>query len=167
MLLCHGLAFHFLCLFSIKMSVFSHWFVKVIQSCLTLCNPMGYTVHGILQARILARVAYPFSSRSSQPRNQTGVSCIAGGLFTNWAIREALIYRSSLFILDTNFWSVRFKVVILMELVFKFILWFINFLIEKSFPTHVHKNILLYSLLMILCLLSIWILVFCVYKEGI
>ena len=38
--------------------------------------------------RILERVAYPFSSRSSRPRNQTGVSCIVGGFFTNWAIRE-------------------------------------------------------------------------------
>ena len=34
-------------------------------------------------------VAYPFSSWSSWPRNQTGVSCIAGRFFTNWAIREA------------------------------------------------------------------------------
>ena len=33
--------------------------------------------------------SYPFSSRSSWPRNQTGVSCIAGGFFTNWAMREA------------------------------------------------------------------------------
>ena len=41
--------------------------------------------------RILGWVAYPFSSRSSPPRNQTGVSCIAGRFFTNWAIREALI----------------------------------------------------------------------------
>ena len=39
--------------------------------------------------RILEWVAYPFSSGSSWLRNQTGVSCIAGGLFTNWAIREA------------------------------------------------------------------------------
>ena len=39
--------------------------------------------------RILEWVAYPFPSRSSWPRNQTGVSCIAGGFFTNWAIREA------------------------------------------------------------------------------
>ena len=37
--------------------------------------------------RILMWVAYPFSSRSSWPRNQTGVSCIAGGFFTSWAIR--------------------------------------------------------------------------------
>ena len=40
--------------------------------------------------RILEWVAYPFSSRSSWPRNWTGVSCIAGGFFTNWAIREAM-----------------------------------------------------------------------------
>ena len=38
--------------------------------------------------RILEWVAYPFSSRSSLPRNRTGVSCIAGRFFTNWAIRE-------------------------------------------------------------------------------
>ena len=40
--------------------------------------------------RILEWVTYSFSSRSFQPRNQTGVSCIAGGFFTIWAIREAL-----------------------------------------------------------------------------
>ena len=50
---------------------------------------MDYTVHGILQARILEWVAYPFSRGSSQPRNQTQVYCIAGGLFTSWATREA------------------------------------------------------------------------------
>ena len=43
--------------------------VKVTQSCLTLCDPMDYTVHGILQARVLEWVAYPFSSGSSRPRN--------------------------------------------------------------------------------------------------
>ena len=40
--------------------------------------------------RILEWVAYPFSSGSPQLKNQTGVSCIAGGFFTNWAMREAL-----------------------------------------------------------------------------
>ena len=64
--------------------------VKVAQSCPTLCDPKDYTVHGILQARILKWVAIPFSRVSSQSRNQTRVSCIAGGFFTNWAIREAL-----------------------------------------------------------------------------
>ena len=102
--------------------------VKVAQSYLTLCNPMDYTIHGILQARILEWIAfpfsrgifptqglnwgllhcwqilyqlnhkgsprilewvvYPFSSRSSLPRNRTGISCIAGRFFTNWAIWE-------------------------------------------------------------------------------
>ena len=42
--------------------------VKVTQSCPTLCNPRDYTVHGILQARILEWVAFPFSRGSSQPR---------------------------------------------------------------------------------------------------
>ena len=41
---------------------------------------------------ILEWVAYPFSRGSSRPRNQTTVSCIAGGFFTNWAIREALCF---------------------------------------------------------------------------
>ena len=105
--------------------------MKVIQSCLTLWDPMSYTVHGIRQARILEWVAfpisrgsshnprlkpgllhcgqilyqlshkgssrilkwidYPFSSGSSRPRNRTRFSCVAGGFFTNWAIREALM----------------------------------------------------------------------------
>ena len=39
--------------------------------------------------RILEWIAYPFSSGSSWPRNQTTVSCITGGFFTNWAIRDA------------------------------------------------------------------------------
>ena len=51
--------------------------VKVAQLCLTL------TVHGILQARMLEWVAFPFSRASSQPRVRTQVSHIAGGLFTS------------------------------------------------------------------------------------
>ena len=43
--------------------------VDITQSCPTLCNPMDYTVHGILQARILEWVAFPFSRGSSQPRS--------------------------------------------------------------------------------------------------
>ena len=43
--------------------------VKVAQSCLTLCNPVNYTVHGILQARVLEWVVYPFSRGFSQPRD--------------------------------------------------------------------------------------------------
>ena len=55
--------------------------VLVAQLCLTLCNPMnfnppGFSVHGILQARILEWVAISFSRESSQPRGQTQASCI-------------------------------------------------------------------------------------------
>ena len=83
-----------------------HWFlvtesekvkVKVTQSCPTLCNPMDCSlldssVHGILQARILEWVAYPFFRGSPWPRDQPGVSCIAGIFLTSWATREALNY---------------------------------------------------------------------------
>ena len=57
--------------------------VKVAQSCRTLCDPTDHTVHGILQARILDWVAFPFSRGSSQPRDRTQVSCIAGRFFTS------------------------------------------------------------------------------------
>ena len=96
--------------------------MNVGQSCLTLCDPMDYTVHASLQARILEWVAFPFFRVFSNPGkiqvshiagdflpaeaqrkpkntgvgslsllqwiflNQTGVSCIAGRIFTNWAI---------------------------------------------------------------------------------
>ena len=59
--------------------------VKVAQSCPTLCDPMGYTVHGILQARILEWVAFPFSRGSSQRRDRSQVS---------WLCRQTL-YRLS------------------------------------------------------------------------
>ena len=51
---------------------------------------MDYTVHGILQARILDLVAILFSRVSFQPRDWTQVSSIAGGFFTSWATREDL-----------------------------------------------------------------------------
>ena len=63
--------------------------VKGTQSCRTLWDPMDYTVHRILQARMLEWVAFLFSRGSSQPRDQTHVSHIAGGFFTSWATREA------------------------------------------------------------------------------
>ena len=73
--------------------------VLVSQSCLTLCNPMdcsppSSSVHGILQARILGWVAISFSKGSSQPRDQTQVSCVGrwilyclscgGSTFLSW-----------------------------------------------------------------------------------
>ena len=66
---------------------------EVAQSCPTLCDPMdcslpGSSIPGILQAGILEWVAIFFSRRSSQPRDQTWVSRIAGRRFTIWATRE-------------------------------------------------------------------------------
>ena len=61
--------------------------VKVAQLCPTLCDFMDYTVHGILQARTLEWVAFPFSRGSSQTRDRTQVSHIAGGFFTSWATK--------------------------------------------------------------------------------
>ena len=49
------------------------------------CSPQASSAHGILQERILEWVATPFSRRSSQPRDQTQVSCTAGCFFTVWA----------------------------------------------------------------------------------
>ena len=75
------------------------------QSCLTLCDPMdcsppGFSVHGILQVRILEWVNIPFSRGSSGPRDQTRVSCIASRFFTVWTTRDyILIYCFS------NLWS--------------------------------------------------------------
>ena len=74
----------------------------VAKSCSTLCDSMdcsspSSSVHGISQARILQRVAIPFSRGSSQPRNQTRVSCLGGGLFTPeppGKPRHTLIFRS-------------------------------------------------------------------------
>ena len=57
--------------------------------CPTLCDPMDCTVHGILQARILEWVAFPFSRASSQPRDRTQVFHVEGRLFISWATREA------------------------------------------------------------------------------
>ena len=53
------------------------------------CSQRGSSIHGILQARILEWVAISFSRKSSQPSNQTWVSCIAGRFFTDWAMGEA------------------------------------------------------------------------------
>ena len=64
--------------------------VLVAQSCPALCyptdcSPPGFSVHGILQARILECIAIPFSRGTSQPRDRTLGSCIAGRFFTIWA----------------------------------------------------------------------------------
>ena len=71
--------------------------VLVAQSCPTLwdpmdCSPPGSSVHGIFHARILEWFAISFSRGSSQPRDQTWVSCTAGRFFTDGATREAPFY---------------------------------------------------------------------------
>ena len=65
--------------------------LKVAQLCPTLCDPMINTVYGILQARILEWLAFPFSRGSSQTRDRTQVSHIAGRFFTSSATREAFL----------------------------------------------------------------------------
>ena len=70
--------------FPVVMHGCEKWKWKVTQSCPTHCSPMDYTVHGILQARILEWLAFFFPRGFSQPRDWTQVSCIAGRFFTNW-----------------------------------------------------------------------------------
>ena len=69
---------------------------KKWKSCSTLCDPMdcglpGTSLRGILQARILEWITIPSSRGSSQPRDPTQVSRIAGRFFTIWATREAKV----------------------------------------------------------------------------
>ena len=73
---------------------------KLLQLCPTLYDPMdhsppGSSDHGILHARILELAAVPSSRGSSQPRDQTLVSCIAGSFFTVWTTREACKWKGN------------------------------------------------------------------------
>ena len=75
---------------------------EVIQSCLTLCDPMncsppGFSVHGILQARILEWTAISFFRGSSQPRDRICVSCITSGLL--YCMQILFFFLICLFIL--------------------------------------------------------------------
>ena len=90
--------------------------VKVFfaQPCLTLCDHVdcsspGPSVHGILQARILEWLAIPFSRGSSQPRDRTWVSCIAGRFFIIWATNQEMILKThcriQAFTRDGSRWS--------------------------------------------------------------
>ena len=120
-LLLYYVSYHFLFCYSLsfRLETFLRYLgnikwvnVKVAQSSPTLCNPMDYTVHGILHARILGWIAIPFFGGSSQPRNQTRVSCIAGRFITKWATREALrqyTYRKlrmSCFLKEKVYWKI-------------------------------------------------------------
>ena len=70
----------------VKQLLATEIYMLVTQLCLILCDPMdcslpGLSVHGVFLARILEWVAISFSWRSSQPRDQTHVSCLAGRIF--------------------------------------------------------------------------------------
>ena len=75
-----------------QMDISRKW-SEVVQSCLTLCDPMdcslpGSSIHGIFQARVLEWVASSFSRGFSQPRDWTWISRIVGRHFTVWATRD-------------------------------------------------------------------------------
>ena len=75
--------------------------VKVTQSCPTLCDPLGCTVHGIIQSRILEWVAFPFFKESSQPRDRTQASL-------SITISQSLLKLMSIeldFLMDWLVWS--------------------------------------------------------------
>ena len=102
----------YICKFSVHIQLksslkdFEHYFASLWNECKECSKwkslshvwlfaiPMDCTVHGILQARIVKWVAFYFSRGSSQPRDWTKVSHIAGGFFTSWATREAQEYWS-------------------------------------------------------------------------
>ena len=89
-----------LCIFRLGSLRHLHWkqllIVKVkmlvTQLCLTLYDPSGYSIHGILQTRIPEWVAMPFYRGFSWPRDWTQISCIAGRFFSIWATRKHLLF---------------------------------------------------------------------------
>ena len=81
-----------------------------LQLCWTLCDPTDhsppvFSVNEMLQARTMEWIAIPFSRGSSRPGDQTWVSCIASGLFTIWAIREA--FTLILLVRTLGFWEAK------------------------------------------------------------
>ena len=80
--------------------------VEVTQSCLTLCDPMDYTVHEILQAIKVEWVAFPFSRGSSQPWDSNQVSRIASrflpaepkGIWNFYKIPNRFGYSNTIFL---------------------------------------------------------------------
>ena len=101
---------------SIKSCHTLKWKAKVTQLYLTVCNPMNYTVHGILRARILDWVAFPIFRGSSQPRDRTQASHITGR------------FTKCFTILIVNLASVKMKNVL------KLFAEFINIKLDYHFP---------------------------------
>ena len=100
---------------SLRQMVIGH---LVTKSCLTLCDPMDFSlpvssVLGIFQMRILEWIAISFSRGSSQPRGQTWISCIAGRFFTAkplgkeaiWIADPSCLLKSCLAVIQLVFWS--------------------------------------------------------------
>ena len=96
----------------LKFDVLScYWGLKRWHVCVWLCDPIhcslpGSSVCGILQARILEWVAVLSSRGSSQPRDQTPVSCIAGGFFTAEPWGKPHIYRLSVKLFSRAYWAI-------------------------------------------------------------
>ena len=104
---------NFICNFLRKFHTVSLLDMLVTQSCPTLYDSMDcrlpvFSVHGILQARILEWIALPFSRESSQLRYWTRVSCIAGRFFTIWATREAPKLDMPVYIPTYSTWGFHF-----------------------------------------------------------
>ena len=83
----------------------------VAQSCPTLCSLMdcsllGSSVHGNSPGKNTGVGCHALSRGYSQPRDQTQVSCVAGGFFTLWATREAQKIQYDIFLPYWSFWSV-------------------------------------------------------------
>ena len=122
----------------------------------TDCSPPGSSVPGILQARILEWVAFPFSRGSSQPRDQTQVSCIAGDSLPAelsrkplWVPRETLNYLREkkvllqsmcLFLQYEDFHQANFKGPIVYKLTYN-IFWIFNTIMSWYEVTSTHEGI--------------------------
>ena len=94
------------------------------------CRWILYHLSHQVSSRILEWVAYPFSRGFSQPRNQTGVSCIAGRIFISWATREAPIFLNTWLWKNTinshcnGFWPFIFYALICLWLFSQFLFFF-------------------------------------------
>ena len=98
------------------------WFSRQVMSdfCDSMdCNLPGSSVHRIYQVGTLKWVAIYFSRGSSWPRNQTWVSCIADGFFTNWATREAQAFPLHFFRSQFSPVSTYFRITELSWMIFK------------------------------------------------
>ena len=88
------------CIYPFICSYIHFWFCCLFaKTCMTLCNPMNYSmpgssVHGIFQARILEWVAISLSRGSSLPRDGIHIFCLGRWILYHWAMREAFIFSS-------------------------------------------------------------------------